>query len=81
MSKINDIKKGWQNYLDESNIDKEIVNKRATICSECKHAKQGKLLTFIKDRLQEIQGYYCGLCKCPLSAKVRSETKCDIDKW
>ena len=81
MSKIEQIKQGWQNYLDRSEYDDEIVNKRAKICSNCDHAKQGKLLTFIKDELKEIQGFYCGLCTCPLSAKIRSESKCDIQRW
>lgn len=81
MSKISEIKEGWQNYLERSEYDDDIVNKRALICSECPHAKKGMLTAFIKDELTEIQGHYCDLCKCPLSAKIRSKTKCDDNKW
>lgn len=33
------------------------------------------LTAFINDELTEIKGAYCNLCKCPLSAKVRSKMK------
>jgi len=39
-------------------------------------------LAFIKDELKEIEGHYCNLCKCPISAKIRSELEmCELKKW
>lgn len=80
--KINNILQGWANFIDKSEVTEELAVLRASKCSDCPNAKSGKLLAFIKDDLTEIQGAYCSICKCPLSAKVRSiNEKCPIDKW
>jgi len=78
---IKEILTGWKNYLDKSEVTESIAHRRAAICATCLHAKQGKLLAFIKDTLIEIQGTYCNICKCPLSAKVRSTDICPKNKW
>ncbi|MES2484554.1 MAG: hypothetical protein V4581_01200 [Bacteroidota bacterium] len=79
--KINKILSGWKNYLEKSNVTEALATQRAALCAACSHAKQGKLLAFVKDNLTEIRGAYCNLCKCPLSAKVRSTDVCPLAKW
>jgi hypothetical protein len=78
---IKDILTGWKNYLDKSEVVEEIAKERAAICAICPHAKQGKLLTFVRDTLKEVQGAYCNECGCPLSAKIRSSDICPKLKW
>lgn len=78
---VKNILSGWKNYLDKTAVTETVAKQRATLCASCPHAKQGKLLAFIKDRLTEIEGAYCNICKCPLSAKVRSNDICPENKW
>lgn len=78
---IKEIVSGWKNYLDKSEVTESLAQQRAIICAVCMHAKQGKLLAFLKDKLTEIEGTYCDICKCPLSAKVRSNDICPKNKW
>jgi len=84
MSKIKEIVNGWQNYLfEETPLDDKIANQRAKICAECSHAKKGIHTAILPDySFSKIQGHYCGICKCPLSTKVRSvESVCPENKW
>ncbi|RYJ44531.1 hypothetical protein [Flavobacterium beibuense] len=78
---INEILSGWKNFLTRPEVTENTARHRAKLCAACPNAKRGKLLAFIKDDLTEIQGNYCNLCKCPLSAKVRSNDICPINKW
>ena len=79
---ISNILNGWQNFIAKSEVSEKLAKERAAECSQCPHAKKGKLLAFIKDDLKEIEGYYCDLCKCPLSAKVRSQNEnCEDKLW
>lgn len=78
---LKEILSGWKNYLSKSEVTETIARQRAAICSECPHARQGKVLTFVKDSLKEVQGAYCNACGCPLSAKVRSKDICPKHKW
>ena len=79
---ITNILNGWQNFLSKSEVTEKLAKQRYLKCSGCEHAKHGILTAFIKDELTEIQGCYCDLCKCPLSAKIRSEKEvCQINKW
>jgi len=72
---------GWRNYLSKSAVTEALAQQRAAICTACPHAKQGKILAFIKDSLKEVEGAYCAACHCPLSAKVRSNDICPENKW
>ena len=81
MATIKQILSGWKNYLDKSEVTETLAKKRAAICVACPHTKHGKLLTFIQDSLKEIEGMYCDVCSCPLSAKVRSNDICPENKW
>ena len=79
---ISNILNGWQNFLSKSEVSEALAKQRAQICLNCPHNKEGKVLAFIKDDLKEIESHYCDLCKCPLSAKLRSENeKCDLGLW
>ena len=78
---LQNILTGWKNYLDKTEVTESLAQQRATLCAACPHARQGKLLTFIKDSLTTIEGAYCNICKCPLSAKVRSNDTCPKNKW
>ncbi|KGO85724.1 hypothetical protein Q765_15000 [Flavobacterium rivuli WB 3.3-2 = DSM 21788] len=78
---VQHILSGWKNYLAKSEVTNTVAQQRAALCASCPHARQGKLLAFINDSLKEIEGAYCNICKCPLSAKVRSTDICPIHKW
>jgi hypothetical protein len=79
---ISNILNGWQNFLSKSEVSESLAKQRAQICLNCPYNKEGKVLAFIKDDLKEIESHYCDLCKCPLSAKLRSENeKCDLGLW
>ena len=74
-----EIIKAWRNVIVKDPTIEEEAKRRASICSGCSFAKKGKILTFVKDELKEVEGLYCGECKCPLTAKIRSENICQ--KW
>ena len=80
---IKNILNGWQNFISKSEVSEQLASDRALECIGCEHAKFKKSIeVFIKDDFKEIEGYICNLCKCPISAKIRSvNEKCDIDKW
>lgn len=78
---INKILSGWKNYLNKSEVTEAVAKERAALCASCPHARQGKLLTFVKDNLKEVEGAYCSQCGCPLSAKIRSNDICPVKKW
>ena len=77
MFKPLEILKAWRKVL--KGVTTEEDKRRALICSSCPSRKHGKILEFINDELQEVNGFYCGECKCPLVAKIRSNDKCN--KW
>jgi len=79
--KISQILSGWKNFLSKTEVSETLAKQRAALCAACPHARQGRLLAFIKDSLTEVEGAYCNKCKCPLSAKVRSNDVCPINKW
>lgn len=84
MNKVNEIISGWNKYLFEDKaLDDKTASQRASTCSECEHAKKGMHTAILPDySFAEIRGHYCGICKCPLSTKVRSENaQCPLNKW
>ena len=79
---VNKILKGWKNFIVKSEVTEELAVQRALNCVVCVELKKGGLLSFINDDLKEIQGHYCNICKCPLSAKLRSkDEKCPLNKF
>lgn len=84
MSKISEIINGWSNYFKGSNpVNLQTAKERAEQCSKCDEAKYGMHAGILPDvQIKEIQGHYCGICKCPLSPKVRSsDSNCPLNKW
>lgn len=68
MIKIANILTGWINLLLDPEPLREIVEKRAIICSECSKLK--------------ILGLVCSLCDCPVAAKVRAPGEsCPLGLW
>lgn len=65
------ILKGWIDYLY-----KPINLRKLQACLLCDDIKYGKHLKFVKDDIKEVKGAYCGVCKCPLSAKLRTDSEC-----
>ena len=54
--------------------------RRARICSVCPNKRYSKFWDFVKgDELEEIKGFVCTDCGCPLESKIRSTDKCY--KW
>lgn len=82
MINVINILKGWQNFIDKSEVSEEVAKNRAAKCSVCPFAKHSKLLAFINDDLKEIEGFKCSKCSCPLSAKLRSLNEtCPDGRW
>ena len=80
--KAKEIFQGWFYLLFKDEKVEAIAKKRAEICYRCKHRKFGDVLIFLKSDFHSIQDYYCELCTCPLSVKIRSvDSKCDVGKW
>ena len=80
--KISNIFNGWRNFIDKSEVTELIAEERSSHCVICPELKEGKLLALIKDDLKEIEGHYCALCYCPISAKIRSEIEtCPKNLW
>ena len=76
------ILKAWSNAIVKDDTIEAEAKRRAQICVNCPFAKHGKILTFVKDSLKEVEGLYCSDCGCPLTGKLRSEHKDDIcQKW
>lgn len=81
---VKEIIEGWSNYfIGDDPADKVTVESRAKICASCDAAKKGIISSLLPDMsLKEIEGRYCGKCKCPLSPKVRSkQSECPLGKW
>ena len=82
MIKIKNILNGWGNFIEKSEVTETLAESRAKICATCFECKEGKLLALIKDDLKEVEGHYCALCYCPISAKIRSiNERCPLSKW
>ena len=80
--KVSKILDGWQNFMVKSEVTEDLARQRALHCLKCDELKKGGILSMLKDSFVEIQGYKCGICQCPLSAKLRSINEtCPINKW
>jgi len=80
--KVRNIVDGWWNYLNKNDSTKSVVKERAKTCAKCPDIKKGGdiLRVLIKDKLKEIEGFTCGRCNCPLSAKIRTQEK-SCEEW
>lgn len=84
--KLVDIAVSWYRVIS-GNVtpeQKEMRKRRLAACDVCPHKLQmnaiGELLMNTINK--EDSTYYCGLCGCPLAAKViKEENKCDDNRW
>lgn len=84
LKNFKEIVNGYTNYAFPTPTIKQLADERARICSSCPHIEPNALLKVIMpdNTEKEIQGSKCGICKCPLSAKVRSVfSSCPEGKW
>lgn len=72
MNELKDFLQAWLNLLfdslnisDKSDEEKKEIKDRLTICYNCSNRKK----------------FFCGVCGCPLLAKVRSVNGCPKNKW
>lgn len=80
---VKDILNGYKNYFIPNPLVEEKAKLRAEKCAECIHKKKGVHAAVLPDiKLGKVKGFFCNLCKCPLSVKVRSENHtCPKNKW
>lgn len=80
---VSNILNGWQNFIHKSEVTEKVALDRAKHCLRCEHKLFSKTLkAFVKDELIQVEGFICKKCKCPLSAKLRSEKeKCPLKLW
>ena len=69
--------KAWSSVL--KGLTTEDHKRRALICSDCPNKKYHKFIDFVDDELEEVKGFVCTECGCPLISKIRSTDICD--KW
>lgn len=55
---------------------------RYSICKQCEYAVNSIVFSKItENRYTKIKGKKCSKCNCCLSYKIRSNSKCPINKW
>jgi len=72
--KVIDIIKLWEEGYNPSDLQKEIVNSRASVCDGCDKLRFNESNNF----------FYCGACGCPLGNKLFNPNQqglCPLDKW
>ncbi len=75
---------GWKRVFIEDPETEQEAERRAKICSSCPSLEYSKAVDILtnENKIESIQGYVCGECKCPLIAKTRSKTTiCEKNKW
>ncbi len=75
LNKIETILKAWIQVAKGFTTKEH--KRRASICNLCPSAKYKTYLDFINDELEDVNGFVCTDCGCPLVAKIRSEDKCE----
>lgn len=82
MGKLKQIIDGWKSYLIDDPIALEKAKQRAKVCAECDKPKKMFIEIIKDDDIQEIEGFKCSVCNCPLSTATRSkEYTCPLGKW
>lgn len=72
---IKEIVSAWVSKIHPKDSQKELAEKRATICSTCDQ---------VREAVESVNGTrYCNQCGCLLEAKVYSyrEGACPLGKW
>lgn len=72
MNKVLEILRSWGIKYNPKDVHNELAAARLEICSSCEH-----------NIYNSINIKVCGLCGCPLNAKVFSPKMkaCDLNKW
>jgi len=73
------IAKAWLEVFKGTTTDEH--KRKADICHTCTKAVYKPYIDFINDELKDVKGFVCGVCNCPLVAKIRSTDKCPKNKW
>lgn len=76
---MKNIIQGWSNLF--LGLKTKEAKKKAEICLECESIQHGKYEIIKDNKIQQIAGAMCGECKCPLSAKLRSDSVCPLKKF
>lgn len=60
----------------------ELSTERAEVCKGCEFKKEGLIPIFLNSKIEEINGFECEKCGCPLATKIFAKDKKNIcDKW
>jgi len=71
---------GGSNYLKGTTTEEQF--KKYNICKTCSEALPSNIFKHITDNeFSEIEGKRCNNCGCSLSLKLRSNSKCPLNKW
>lgn len=76
---MKEIFKGWTRTLLKQNTQE--AKRKAKICINCEFIEKGKYEFIKDDEIKEAEGAVCGICKCPLIPKLRSDDKCPKGKF
>lgn len=81
--KYNSIVDGFANHVFPNPAIEDLAKTRASICSRCPHAMQSATMkkVIVDNKTKSIQGMYCNICGCSLSAKVRANDSCPKGRW
>lgn len=60
----------------------EVSLERAKTCAGCEFKEKKFYAAFLNSKIEEINGFVCGLCSCPIATKVFAEDEKNICiKW
>ena len=66
VSQLKNILDGWKNVFISDDDVEILAAERLSVCTQCEHKKK----------------FTCGLCGCPLKAKLRAvEAECPYNRW
>ena len=73
-SKVKEIAQAWIVAARPNSKQKELAQKRYSICLDCEHFRKSRPITHDE---------YCNECLCPLDKKIFTQTNnaCPLDKW
>lgn len=75
---------GWGRWLGLVNISEAMrqeSERRLKICEGCDFAKPSTFLEFINDGVNNVEGKFCSICKCPCHQKSLTDNVCKLGKW
>jgi hypothetical protein len=73
-NKLGNIYSGYKNIVTNNIESNKMYDNKIVFCNTCSHKVLLKII--IKTKY-----YKCSLCDCPLEAKLRSNSKCDLNKF